>query len=514
MAKKAKPKVGGVKKAASSSKVKSTADAAASQKTAARRTPAGAVAAWEDDPLSGGAPGSRPRPNLAASNLAIRITTPAPPAKVYRVGTSQFRYWTAAEALARAAAMWAKLTPSTRWQPGGILPVVLDFGVDLNAYYDRVGLKFFHGRAGGKTVFSGESPDVVCHELGHAVLDALRPDLWDASSDEVAAFHESFGDMSAILSQLQLPGFRKAVLTETGGVLYRSSRLSRLAEQLGWAIRVSFPDAVDSDSLRNAVNSFFYRDPIQLPPSGPANTLSSEPHSFSRVFTASFFEALSNMLGPVDPSKTASAEKLGEVAADAGALLLDGVRRAPLAASFYSKVAGAMIASDSNRFGGKYGQALKSAFIRHGILSLESASALAGPSAPAMAMAFGAATAAAHPMPMSMDLDGARFGMFGQTLKCQVASHPQTPVAAHAIASAATPGFAAAPAAAAPVSYDRDAAESFVVDLFRRGRVSVGVAATAESSIEHPKRTKSHEVVSRDGSLELVRLHFDCGFHG
>jgi hypothetical protein len=89
----------------------------------------------------------------------------------------------------------------------------------------------------------------------------------------VAAFHESFGDMSAILSQLQLPGFRKAVLTETGGVLYRSSWLSRLAEQLGWAIRFAFPDAVDSDCLRNAVNSFFYRDPIQLPPSGPANTL-------------------------------------------------------------------------------------------------------------------------------------------------------------------------------------------------------------------------------------------------
>src|SRR6516225_7885086 len=50
--------------------------------------------------------------------------------------------------------------------------VDLDFGVDLNAFYDRQGLKFFHGSAAGRTVFSGESPDVVCHELGHALLDS------------------------------------------------------------------------------------------------------------------------------------------------------------------------------------------------------------------------------------------------------------------------------------------------------------------------------------------------------
>jgi hypothetical protein len=58
--------------------------------------------------------------------------------------------------------------------------VALDFGIDLNAFYDRQGLKFFHGSAAGRTVFSGESPDVVCHELGHAVLDSLKPQLFDA----------------------------------------------------------------------------------------------------------------------------------------------------------------------------------------------------------------------------------------------------------------------------------------------------------------------------------------------
>jgi hypothetical protein len=134
MAKKAKPKVAGVKKTASSSRMKPATDAKASQKAAApRKTSTGSIAAWEDDPLSGGKPVSMPRPNLAASAFPVRISTPAPSAKVYKVGTSQFRYWAAAEALARAAGMWAKLAPSTHWQPGGVLPVVLDFGVDLNA---------------------------------------------------------------------------------------------------------------------------------------------------------------------------------------------------------------------------------------------------------------------------------------------------------------------------------------------------------------------------------------------
>jgi hypothetical protein len=102
--------------------------------------------------------------------------------------------------------------------------------------------------------------------------------------------------MSALLSALQLPSLREGVLAETGGVLGRSSRLSRLAEQLAWAIRQSVPSAVEPDCPRNAVNTFFYRDPDTLPTTAPATSVSSEPHSFSRVFTGAFFEGLAGML--------------------------------------------------------------------------------------------------------------------------------------------------------------------------------------------------------------------------
>jgi hypothetical protein len=57
--------------------------------------------------------------------------------------------------------------------------------------------------------------------MGHAILDAIKPQLWDAASQEIPAFHESFGDMSAILSALQLQPLRLAVLQETSGRIYR-----------------------------------------------------------------------------------------------------------------------------------------------------------------------------------------------------------------------------------------------------------------------------------------------------
>ena len=57
----------------------------------------------------------------------------------------------------------------------------------------------------GAIVQSGDSVDVATHEQGHAVLDALRPDLWDAPHFEVAAFHEAFGDLAAIFVALAEP---------------------------------------------------------------------------------------------------------------------------------------------------------------------------------------------------------------------------------------------------------------------------------------------------------------------
>ena len=178
--------------------------------------------------------------------------------------------------------------------------------------------------------------------MGHAVLDALRPQLFDAPDDRsrgvprVVRRHERDPDGPAGES------FRQEVLRETGGVLNRSSRLSRLAEQLGAAIRMQHPDAVDRDCLRNAVNSFFYRDPQTLPPSAPANQLSSEPHSFSRVFTGGVPRRARRRCSRAR-APTGRPTTLASTAGDAARLLVRSVVAAPVVPDYFSQVAAHMV---------------------------------------------------------------------------------------------------------------------------------------------------------------------------
>ncbi len=467
------------------------------------------IRCWQDDP---GIPGGGAQPVQAEApqlsrRLPVAITKLGPPPALYDLGTAEFRYWAAAEALQRSAALWADLLPAgVTWHPanGRKLPVGLDEGEDLNAYYDRNGLHFFRAPVGGHVVHSGESPDVCAHELGHAVLDALRPQLWDASFIEAGAFHESFGDISSLLAGLQLPSVRDAVLVETSGRLYRTSRLSRVAEQLGWAIRQIRPEVVDPDCLRNAVNSFFYTDPSTLPPIGPASSLTSQPHSFSRVFTGGFLEALAGMHVVLGGDSAA----LLQAALDAGALVVGAVVASPIVPAYFSQLAAHMVEVDATRFEARYAEALKRAFVKHGILSLEAANAVVASPAggrpaggpPARAMAGEAVTAAsrvaAAAAPPLVPLPGWRYGLSGDLLVPALAETKRFGVAG----SAPDLGSVASP------SHDQ-AARSFVEDLFRRGKVEV-TAPDDDRRVAH----STHAVRAGPDGLVLARTSVDCGF--
>jgi hypothetical protein len=455
------------------------------------------ISAWEDDPESGVLM-KCPVPNLGKGPLAFSFPKPAPDPDQYQPGTPQFRYWTAAEALRRGADFWATRVPLTNWQGGSALRVVLDKGPDLNAYYDRRALNFFHGPSPGGTVYSGESPDVVCHEMGHAILDSFKPQLWDVASDEVAGFHESFADISAILSALQLQSLRKAILYDTGGHFYSNSRLSRLAEQLGTAIRAQQPDAVDSDCLRNAVNSFVYQDPSSLPHLAPASQLSSEGHSFSRVFTGAFYEALGGVLATTaaDPGHPTEQELLS-VANNLAGILVAAIKAAPVVANWYAQVGGGMVQA-AGAANGHYASVLKAVFVRRSILSLQSATSIQA----LQRSIRGVTTQDWGAVPLArVAIPAFHYGL-DQPLVVDTPSHARSFLAT----SAALDASEIEPTNAV------SAARAFVDDLFNRGRVEYAGIGRPEAHIEHGRRLRTHRLSKKGGSVYLERVLFDCGF--
>jgi hypothetical protein len=278
-----------------------------------------------------------------------------------------------------------------------------------------------------------------------------------------------------------------------------------MAEQLGGAIRARFPDAVDPDCLRNAVNSFLYQDPLRLPSQAPASQLSSEPHSFSRVFTGAFFEALAGMLTVRAAKPDAPTEQeLLAVSQEMADILLAGIRQAPVVSNFYAQVAAGMVVA-SARAMPAYQAVLRGVFVRRAILSLHSAADVMALQASAVAAVAAEPTAdAAEPL-ATIALPAAHYGL-DQPLLVEAPSQHRG-IAAHA--------FAYADDRALEPSSSATAARAFVDDLFRHGRVDYAGQGRKEARLEQGRRLRTHRLVAEDGAMRLRRCLFDCGLlHG
>jgi hypothetical protein len=105
----------------------------------------------------------------------------------------------------------------------------------------------------------------------------------------------------------------------------------------------------------------------------PARQLSSEPHSFSRVFTGAFFECLGSMLtaSARDPSAPTPQELLS-VANDLAGLLVGAIKQAPVVPNWYAQVAAGMVQA-AGSISAKYPALIKGVFVKRSILSLHSA---------------------------------------------------------------------------------------------------------------------------------------------
>jgi hypothetical protein len=297
-----------------------------------------------------------------------RRYAPAP----YAPGTLSFEYWQGEVSLARTIRVWEDLFERdfTAWQGGKPLRVRLRAGRDLNAFYDRKSLQFFYDtdKKSGRTVYAAESLDVVAHEAGHAVLDVYQPGYWSTPDPETAAFHEAFADCSALAVTLTDPAVRRAFLSEIEGAPTRSNLVSRLAEALGRAIHDNYgPGAVyDPTRLRDANNRFRYRPPEELPAEAPDARLSSEPHSFSRVFTGAFYDLLVSLLARAARTRPAD-EALEFSRRLAGRLLARAIETMPPGELRYRALAERMRAVGEEEEGGVASMGIEDSFAAHGM---------------------------------------------------------------------------------------------------------------------------------------------------
>ena len=160
---------------------------------------------------------------------------------------------------------------------GNRLTIVPHAGNGENAYYDRgsKSLQLYWFESDKGTVFTCLSSDIVNHEFGHAILDGLRPHYYESVGVQTAAFHEFFGDLTAILMAFRNNAFRKAVLKESNGKLAGAQLLAGLAQQFGRA-------TAGAPYLRSGLNNKTMQS--------LAGTL--EPHALSEVMTGAMFDIL------------------------------------------------------------------------------------------------------------------------------------------------------------------------------------------------------------------------------
>lgn len=159
---------------------------------------------------------------------------------------------------------------------GNRLIIVPHAGYGENAYYDRDSnsLQFYYFDHNGERVHTCLSADIINHEFGHAVLDGVRPLYRESVQVETAAFHESIGDLSAILIAFRNTKLRKQIGVVTGGDLDKDSALSSLAEQFGRKDEKPY--------LRTALNKLTYKDVKDSP----------SHHYMSQVITGAMFDIL------------------------------------------------------------------------------------------------------------------------------------------------------------------------------------------------------------------------------
>lgn len=246
-------------------------------------------------------------------------------------------------------------------------------GKDFNAFYSRNNgtVNFFaeEDPIFGRPVHSGASGEIVAHETGHALLDAVRPEYFGAFRTDVGAFHEAFGDMLALHMSLLDERVIKRVLVQTGGDLKKPNIAAYMAEELAQGLNnKKGTNATGGDYLRNANNNFTWADPKTLPEKGGPDKLGWEIHDFSRLWIGAHYDVLNGMVKQQIEGGAAPDVALRESNKELLTMLANLVKEAPRGDFTYKDMAIAFIKSDKKHANGKHAELIQKVFTDRKIL--------------------------------------------------------------------------------------------------------------------------------------------------
>lgn len=226
-----------------------------------------------------------------------------------------------------------------KWQWGSNTPINVfpRAGIDKNAYYNRNEkcLRFFYFHPGDNEalplVYTCRSFDIVSHETGHAILDALKPGFWASWHSQTGGLHESFGDLTSIFTMLAQMDQCEAIIAESKGDLHAKTFFPVLAEQFGEALYGR------TTGLRNADND------LKL------SQVSNEVHDISKVFTGAIYDILADYYDAYHKKDLHDpAETLFRVGKHVTSLVLLSILNGPDKNATYKDIAEKMIEIESN----------------------------------------------------------------------------------------------------------------------------------------------------------------------
>ena len=179
---------------------------------------------------------------------------------------------------------------------GNRLTLLPHAGFQNNAFYDRrsKALKLYYFGDRDRPGYTSLSHDVLAHEAGHAVLDGIRPSFLEHTSRDTAAFHETVGDLTAILTAFR-HGRDDAVASDA-----RTLEPSDFAAWVGGVAEEFGRKTRDRPFLRNAAERLRLAD------------LSPEDghHRASGVLTGAVFELLTYLAAQyLTPERQAERKK-------------------------------------------------------------------------------------------------------------------------------------------------------------------------------------------------------------